>query len=336
MALATVRSVVVPVSSPDFVDANPQSAAITVPTSSVSRLLVRTETISATSSVAPATVRSVVVPVSTPNFVDAHCHLDRLMSRVAPAFSVFPILRVMVFRNQHLLACVTNFCDVAWLLRHEGLFRDFLSFDRVYGTIGCHPSGASELSHRAVQRLCCLLQHAKVKAVGEIGLDYHHHPSQEQRGCQEKVFRTMLSLAVEIRLPVVVHCREAYEHCLEILREVLPTGWKVHFHCFSSSWMVAKEWLRNYPNSFLGLTPPVEWDRQPYLDLANNVPLDRLLLETDAPYFTQRGKDHSMPEGAMRVARSIADLRGITIEKVCHTTTRNAKVFYGRHQLLRS
>ena len=157
---ASLDAVQLPV-SPSVVSAS-SSAAITVPTSSVSHLLVRTETISATSSVAPATVRSVVVPSSTPDFVDAHCHLDRLMSRVAPAFGVFPFLRVMVFRNLHLLACVTNFCDVTWLLRHEGLFADFLSFDRVYGIIGCHPSGASELSHRADKRLRCLLQHAKV------------------------------------------------------------------------------------------------------------------------------------------------------------------------------
>ena len=105
----------------------------------------------------------------------------------------------------------------------------------------------------------------------------------------QTTFVRLLRLAVELKRPVVVHCRDAYVDCLDILTAFLPGDWRVHFHCFAKTWEVAQQWLRTFPNAYIGLTAAVTRGREPFPQLAERVLLQQLLFETDAPYFVPAG-----------------------------------------------
>ena len=281
-----------------------------------------------TGSRATPAVRSVVVrPTEQPRFVDAHCHLDRLLLRQRTRLCVGEFLEEFVRSPQNLMACVANFCDLGWLRQHQSTFRTFLFSSRVFGAVGCHPKAADELDDQAFNMLRGLLRHPKVRAVGEIGLDYSQHPSEGVRWRQRTTFVRLLRLAVELRRPVVVHCRDAYAD----LTAFLPRDWRVHFHCFAETWEVAQQWLRAFPNAYVGLTAAITRGREPFRQLAERVPLQRLLLETDAPYFVPAGdkRPFSRPSCAFEVAVEVASRQGVSVERVCRVTTQNAVTMYG-------
>ena len=140
--------------------------------------------------------------------------------------------------HQNLMACVANFCDLGWLRRHQPAFRTLLLSSRVFGAVSCHPKAADELDDQSFGMLLGLLRHPKVRAVGEIGLDYSQHPSEGARWRQRTPIVRLLRLAVDLWRPVLVHCRDAYADCLDILTAFLPGDCRVHFHCFAETWEV--------------------------------------------------------------------------------------------------
>ena len=119
-------------------------------------------------------------------------------------------------------------------------------------------------------------------------------------------------MAVELNKPVVLHCREAEAECLEIATEILPPHWKIHLHCYTNGWAEAQRWCRQFPNLCVGLTAIVTWDIPEPREVAKNIPLERLLIETDAPYFIPRGWSHvkySNPSMARLVGIEVARIR---------------------------
>ncbi len=195
----------------------------------------------------------------------------------------------------------------------------------IYGAVGIHPENALDLPGNWPDIVKGLLQKEKVVAVGEIGLDYHWL-EECPKDRQQQVFAAQLELAKELDMPVAVHDREAHGDTLAFLQKYRPKG---VVHCFSGSWEMAKEVLKL--GMYLGIGGVVTFKnaRHP-VEVAKNMPLDRLLLETDAPYMAPvpfRGKrnDSSL---ILHVAEKLAELRGETAETVLNAAARNARELF--------
>ncbi|MCY9669251.1 TatD family hydrolase [Paenibacillus alginolyticus] len=196
-------------------------------------------------------------------------------------------------------------------------------YDFIYSTVGWHPVDAIDMRPGDLEWIEELCKHEKVVAIGEIGLDYYWDKSPKD--VQQRVFREQIRLARKLGMPIVIHNRDAHQDILHILKEEKAEEVGGIMHCFSGSWETAKQCLdMNFHISFGG---PVTFKnaRQPKEVLAQ-VPLDRLLIETDAPYLTPhpfRGKRNET--GYVRlVAETAAEIRGVTLEEIAEITTNNA------------
>ena len=194
-------------------------------------------------------------------------------------------------------------------------------YDYFYGAIGIHPECAADLPEDWLEQVEKLLSHPKIVAVGEIGLDYHWEDACP-REKQKEVFLAQLELAKKHDLPVVIHDREAHGDMMEILRKYKPKG---VVHCFSGSVELARETVAL--GMYIGLGGVVTFKNARHsVEVAADIPLDRLLTETDAPYMAPvpfRGKrcDSSM---IAYDAAKIAEVRGITAQEVLQTACENA------------
>jgi TatD DNase family protein len=169
-----------------------------------------------------------------------------------------------------------------------------------------------------------MLKHEKAVALGEIGLDYHW---EIERELQHRVFEEQLKLAKDLDVPVVIHDREAHGDVKEYLRKYKPKGL---LHCFSGSVEMLKEVLKLGMSISLGGTVTFKNARVP-LEVADAVPLDRLLLETDAPYLSPvpfRGKRNDS-SNIIYTAQRIAEIKGVGVQELLDITSRNARELYG-------
>ncbi|MBI3895762.1 MAG: TatD family hydrolase [Acidobacteria bacterium] len=195
--------------------------------------------------------------------------------------------------------------------------------DGVYATIGIHPHEARLATETHFQELGQLAADQRVVAVGEIGLDYHYDHSP--RDVQREVFLRQLDLAERSRLPLVIHCREAWEDCLRILEERWKrTGLRGILHCFTGSYEDAHRGMdAGFYISFAGnLTFPKATNLR---EVAAKIPLDRLLVETDSPFLAplpHRGKRNE-PSFVRFVAQQLGAIQGLPAEEVGQYTTQN-------------
>jgi len=207
-------------------------------------------------------------------------------------------------------------------------------YDFVYATLGIHPHEARLADEAAYQNMERLARHPKVIAWGEIGLDYYYDHSP--RDVQKEVFTRQMELAAAAKLPIVIHCRpsegseNAWEDCLGLMRaHWAANGLGGILHCFTGSWPQAKSALdTGFMISFAGnLTFP---KAQQIRDAAREVPLERMLIETDSPYLApvpHRGKRNE-PAFVKETARKLGELRGLTTEEAGQQTTRNFYNFF--------
>ena len=169
----------------------------------------------------------------------------------------------------------------------------------------------------------------KVVAIGEIGLDYYWEKNAERRELQRRIFIRQLDLARELHMPVCIHDREAHGDTLAILKRE-GRGIPAVLHCYSGSREMAREFLRL--GLYLGVDGPLTFKNAAKLpEIVRAMPLDRLLVETDAPYMApvpMRGKRNE-PAFVRYVAEKAAALRGLTLAEVAAATTRNAETLYG-------
>lgn len=198
-------------------------------------------------------------------------------------------------------------------------------YDYLYASVGIHPENiANGIPADAEQKLRTLVTHLKVRAIGEIGLDYHYEGYD--RDAQIALFRMQLALAKELDLPVIVHCRDAAADCLEILREYRPDG---VMHCFSGSAETAKEVLAL--GMYIGFTGVLTFkNAKKALRALAVVPDDRLVLETDCPYMAPepyRGKrcNSSM---ILQTAAAAAQVKGVDTETILRQTLENGCRLY--------
>lgn len=197
-------------------------------------------------------------------------------------------------------------------------------YDFIYGIIGWHPVDAIDCTEERLQWIEELSRHPKIIGIGEMGLDYHWDKSPKD--IQKEVFRKQIALAKRVQLPIIIHNREATQDCVDILKEENASEVGGIMHSFSGSNEIADEILKM--NFYISLGGPVTFKnaKQPK-EVAQHVPLDRLLVETDAPYLSPhpyRGKRNE-PARVKLVAEQIAEFRGISYEEVCKATTENAE-----------
>ncbi len=201
--------------------------------------------------------------------------------------------------------------------------------DDIYASIGVHPHDARLFDERTEEKIRLLIQQSKrVIAWGEIGLDYHYDNSP--REVQREVFRRQLCLARETRLPVIIHSREAEDDTISILREELSNYDRAGvMHCFGGSLAMAQSAIElGFYISFAGV---LTFKNAGNLrDVAQKLPLDRLLIETDCPFLTPapfRGRRNE-PARVVEVARALAELHGLEIQEMARITSGNfARLF---------
>ena len=195
-------------------------------------------------------------------------------------------------------------------------------YDYIYGAVGIHPECAADLPENWLQKVESLLAHPKIVAVGEIGLDYHWEDACP-RARQKEVFVQQLELAAKHSLPVSIHDREAHGDMMDILRKYRPQG---VVHCFSGSVELARETVSL--GLYIGLGGVVTFKNARHsVEVAAEIPLDRLLTETDAPYMAPvpfRGKRCDSTMIAYDAAK-IAEARGITAQEVLRAGCENAR-----------
>ena len=200
-------------------------------------------------------------------------------------------------------------------------------YDFVYATVGVHPSETGELCEADIEELKRLAANPKVRAIGEIGLDYHY-PDDVEPSIQKKWFVRQLELAKELDMPVVIHDRESKGECLEILKEHKISNGVVH--CFSGSAETAREILKlGMMISFTGVL--TFKNAKKAIAACAAVPLDRLMIETDCPYMSpepHRGR-RNFSGYVEFVARKMAEIKGVSYDELVNITERNAKRFYG-------
>lgn len=196
----------------------------------------------------------------------------------------------------------------------------------IYAMVGIFPSEAKTYTQDIEDRMTELAQNPKVIAVGEIGLDYYWDKTFND--IQQDVFAKQIKMANKLDLPIVIHDREAHKDTFDILKET-NKGSKVLFHCFSGSVEFMKECVRE--GWFIALGGVVTFKNAIKMkDVAREVPLDKLVLETDSPYLTPvpfRGKPNK-PAYVKYVAEEIASIKNITYEELVDITTTNAEEFF--------
>ena len=199
-------------------------------------------------------------------------------------------------------------------------------YDFVYAAVGSHPDVADEVNEALLEeyrKLCKL--HNKVKAIGEIGIDYHYEDIP--RELQLKAFRMQMELAREVGLPVIVHEREAHEDGMAVVRE-FPEVTGV-FHCYSGSAEMARQLVDK--GWYIGFTGVLTFkNARKAIETAQSIPLERIVLETDCPYMAPepfRGKRND-PGYLFRMAEKLAEVRGLSVEEIHAITTENGKRLY--------
>ena len=200
-------------------------------------------------------------------------------------------------------------------------------FDFVYSAVGIHPHYAADLNNSMIAALSDFAKNRKVVAIGEIGLDYYYDNSPKE--VQKHWFAVQIGMARELNLPVIVHDRDAHEDCLKIIKKEDAAQVGGVFHCFSGSVEMALELIRN--NFYISIGGSVTFkNARKILEVVKNVPMDKLLIETDCPYLTPepyRGKRNDSSYVKL-VVEKIADLRGIPVEEVAQATMKNAKELF--------
>ena len=249
-------------------------------------------------------------------YFDSHAHLDD--TRFEKDFDA--ILARM--RENGVTGMMNIGCDLPSSERSVALAE---RFDWIWAAVGSHPDDADQVDEARILMYRKLARHSRVKAIGEIGLDYHYEDIL--RDVQQHAFRLQMALAEELELPVVIHEREAHGDALTIIDEYPSV--KGVFHCFSGSPELANELVRR--GWYIGFTGVVTFkNARKAVETAKSIPLNRILIETDCPYMAPepyRGRRND-PSYVPLVAQKIAELRGLPAATVAQATWDNARKLF--------
>lgn len=281
-------------------------------------------------------------------FFDSHAHINNDMSPAARENMIKAI-------EQSELDFVM---DIGFDLASSKLAADHAAkYPWCYAAVGCHPHDTKDMDDMQLTLIKGLAKKQKVMAIGEIGLDFHYDHSP--RDIQREWFRKQIQLANQLKMPIVIHSREADQEVMDILKEEGafsderkswfpkrpdPQGYaggrenvaglcedaRVLLHCFSGSKELGKQYVKL--GGTLSIAGPVTYkNNRKTVAVVEEIPLDFLLVETDSPYLTPeplRGKKN-MPPLVEHTARKVAEIKGVSLEEVAEKTKENAMRFYG-------
>lgn len=245
--------------------------------------------------------------------VDSHCHLDY------PEFADLD----EIARRAHEAGVGCMLTIGTSMLKFPGVLAVAEARDDIYCTVGVHPHEAGKEAQVTVEGLLEHAKHPKVVGFGETGLDYFYEHSP--RDAQKESFRTHIQAAREAQLPVIVHTRDADDDTLEILADEMKNGaFPGLIHCFSATDAFAKEAVAM--GLYISISGIITFKKADALRAAvQTVPLDRLLVETDAPYLAplpHRGKPNE-PAFTRFTAEKLAEIKGVAFDALAETTTQN-------------
>ena len=248
---------------------------------------------------------------------DTHAHLDDR------AFDADRETLLASLPEQGIGLMMNPGCSLASSRAADALSR---KYPFVYAAVGSHPAAADDVDEQVLEeyrRMC--RENPKIRAIGEIGLDYHYEDIPRSR--QLEAFRAQMALARELNLPVIVHEREAHEDGIRVVEE-FPEVTGV-FHCYSGSaemarWLVSRGW-------YIGFTGVLTFkNARKAVEVAQSIPMERIVLETDCPYMSPepyRGKRND-PSRLCYMAQKLAQLRDLPLEEVEQITVENGKRLY--------
>ena len=248
---------------------------------------------------------------------DTHAHMDD------HAFDADRKELLTALPGQGLALVMNPGCSLASSRNVDKLTREY---DFLYGAVGSHPDVADEVNEEVLEeyRMLCK-QNPKIKAIGEIGLDYHYEDIP--REIQLRAFRLQMELARELKLPVIVHEREAHEDGMKVVAEFPDV--KGVFHCYSGSAEMARQLVSQ--GWYIGFTGVLTFkNARKAVEVASSIPLERIVLETDCPYMSPepfRGKRND-PGKLYRMAEKLADIRGLSVDEIHAITVENGKRLY--------
>lgn len=240
-------------------------------------------------------------------FVDTHCHIGK--------------------ENMSEYVSNASNCNVQVLINASTDLSDSLdnidiskNYSNVYTCVGVHPENVEDFDFSLMNKFRELVKDSHVKAVGEIGLDYHY--TKENKDLQIKLFQEFLKLAEEVNLPVVIHSRDATLDTINILKQYNVKG---VIHCFSGSLETAKEYINM--GFALGVGGVITFKNSKLYEVIKDVPLEYIVLETDAPFLTPEPyrKYKNESKYIPVIGEYIANLKGVSLEEVMNVTTNNAR-----------
>ena len=252
------------------------------------------------------------------NLIDAHCHLT---------YEPFADIEAVLRRSKD--AGVTGWITIGTDLADSQKAVELAGrFENMFATVACHPHNAKTADQPTITQIKELAQNKKVVAIGETGLDLHYAFSTPQQ--QQDSFIRHIEIAKELKLPVVIHSREAFDETMEIL-EANESGLKgLVFHCYSGNRRQAKIILDK--GWYISLTGVVTFkNAETTREVAKYVPLDRLMIETDAPYLSpepMRKQKVNEPALLIHTAKFVAALRGMELAKFAEAVTTTTKQFF--------
>ncbi len=243
-------------------------------------------------------------------FTDTHCHIYKEYYE-----NIDEILKNA--KENKINRMINNGCDKK---SNSEVLELIGKYENMYGALGIHPENVEEYIQEDIKLIEKQLNHKKVIAIGEIGLDYHY--TKENKEKQKKLLEEQLSLAEKYHLPVIIHSREATEDTINILKNYKTKG---VIHSFSGSLETAKIYIKM--GYLLGINGVITFKNSKLKDVIREIPLENIVLETDSPYLTPepfRGKRNE-PARILEIAKFISELKEISIEELARITNDNIK-----------
>jgi TatD DNase family protein len=263
---------------------------------------------------------------SVRTFIDTHCHIDTILEKTGG--TVEELFKQMEPVPEAIVHVACDPVDFGWGI--EFLQRKTINGIGIYGVFGVHPLVAESFCSSAELGILEGLKLPNVIALGEIGLDYHYE--KYNADLQKKVFLKQLEMGLELKKNFVFHLREAEADAFEILQSIDSEHIKAHIHCYTGTAEFAEKVLSLKATYFFGFTGAITFDKTATVrEAARHIPLNRILLETDAPYLTPvpfRGKVCT-PAMIPQIADVLANIKDTSIENLFEVCRENTRKMYG-------
>lgn len=247
--------------------------------------------------------------------IDSHAHLDDRR------FDLDRDTLIKKLKNENIDIVINPGADLKTSIKAVELSK---KYDNIYAAVGIHPHDVKYIDENTIYELEKLSKNDKVIAIGEIGLDYYYDNSP--RELQKKWFREQIKLAKKLNLPIIVHDRDAHKDTFDIIKEEQDGSLSGVLHCYSGGVELAKEFIKlGFYISFAG--PLTFKNAKTPKEVAKEIPIDKILIETDSPYLTPhpyRGKRNN-PTYVYYVAEMLAQVKNMTFKEIAEITSSNTK-----------